>query len=225
MHYAENGYHYIIYMCTRVQLKITSLYVTGKDDSLRAAAGGLTHAITVKLLEGLESRSHHLYTDNYYSSHALFTDLLSKGFGACGTVRVDRRGVSTEMRQHLQRGDVITAKAGSLLALKWIDKRAVTMLLSIHDSSMVAKQRRSRAAQGDTEDMRKPTMIEEYNKCKGELITVINSFHTMGFLTEPSSGGDVPFFTSWTWLWCRPTLHFVPPVVTGQAPPRPCHSG
>ena len=121
----------------------------------------------LNLLEGLENRGHHVYTDNYYTSPALFQDLVSKGFGACGTVRVDRRGVPAEMRKSLARGEVVTAKTGPLLALKWMDKRAVTMLSSIHDDTLVAKQRRSRAAQGGTEEVRKPKMVEEYNQYMG----------------------------------------------------------
>ena len=138
---------------------VTLSHDTRKDDTLATAAGGLTHAIVLKLLEGLENRGHHLYTDNYYTSPALFTDLLTKGFGACGTVWVDRRGVPIEMRQALARGEIITAKAGPLLALKWMDKWGVTMLSSIHDGSHVLKQRRSRVAQ-----VRKPSMIEQYNQ-------------------------------------------------------------
>ena len=92
--------------------------LTGKDDSLSTAAGGLTHAVVLKLLEGLENKGHHVYTDNYYTSPALFRDLALKGFGACGTVRVDRRGVPVEMKTKLARGEVTTAKSGNLLALK-----------------------------------------------------------------------------------------------------------
>ena len=46
----------------------------------------------LKLLEDLEGRGHHVYTDNYYSSPALFGDLQHLGFGACGTVRKNRCG-------------------------------------------------------------------------------------------------------------------------------------
>lgn len=52
-------------------------------------------------------------------------------------------------------------------ALKWMDKRPVVMLSSIHDSSMVAKRRRSRLAPGGTDEVMKPKMIEEYNNKMG----------------------------------------------------------
>ena len=56
---------------------------------------------------------------------------------------------------------------GGVLALQWKDKRVVTMLSTMHDASMVQKQRRSRHAPRGTENVMKPTMIQEYNKHMG----------------------------------------------------------
>lgn len=152
----------------RTTTTVLCSHSTGKDDSLAITNNGLTHAVVVKLLEGLEHRGHHIYTDNYYTSPALFADLFQKGFGACGTVRVDRRGVPHEMRCTVRKGDVVTAAVDeSVTALKWMDKRPVVMLSSIHDSSMVAKRRRSRLAPGGTDEVMKPKMIEEYNNKMG----------------------------------------------------------
>jgi len=124
--------------------------------------------VVLKLLEGLEHRGHHVYTDNYYSSPDLFTALRDKGFSACGTVRVDRRGMPLEMRQPLAKGEVVTASLSDLLvALKWMDKRPVLMLSTIHDTSLVAKRRRSRLARGGTEEVQKPKMVDEYNQYMG----------------------------------------------------------
>ena len=50
--------------------------LVGKDDSLDTSAVRMTHAVVVKLLEELEGRGNHVYTDNFYSSPALFGDLL-----------------------------------------------------------------------------------------------------------------------------------------------------
>jgi hypothetical protein len=51
-----------------------------------------------------------------------------------------------------------------MMALKRMDKRQVNMLSMIHDDSMVSKLRRSRHAPGGRKDIRKPSVIEEYNK-------------------------------------------------------------
>ena len=60
--------------------------------SLTENDGGVTQAVVFNLLWGLEKRGHHVYMDNYYSSPALYKLLLMKRFGACGTVRVNRKG-------------------------------------------------------------------------------------------------------------------------------------
>ena len=71
-----------------------------KGESLQVVAG-YPHAVVLALLEGLEGRGHHIFTNNYYSSPALFADLRDLGFGACGTVRVNRRGLPAEMKATL----------------------------------------------------------------------------------------------------------------------------
>lgn len=54
---------------------------------------GLAHNVVVNLLSGLEMKGYHVYTDNFYTSPALYTDLHHKGFDATGTVRGNRRGI------------------------------------------------------------------------------------------------------------------------------------
>ena len=54
-----------------------------------------------------------------------------------------------------------------MLALKWKDKRDVSMLSTIHDDSMVEKRRRTRLAPNGTEVVQKPRMVEEYNMHMG----------------------------------------------------------
>ena len=132
-----------------------------KDDSLDTSAVGMTHAVVVKLLEGLEGRGHHVYTDNFYSSG----DLRRLGFGACGTVRMNRRGVPTEMKAALKKGETISTQIdSSMMVLNWMDKRPVVMLSTIHDDSFVTKKRRSRTALDGQEDILKPLVVEEYNQ-------------------------------------------------------------
>ena len=54
-----------------------------------------------------------------------------------------------------------------MVALKWADKRQVPMLLTVHDDTMITKARRTRQAEGGREEVRKPVMVEEYNKYMG----------------------------------------------------------
>lgn len=143
-------------------------FLIGKDESLQLGDRGHSHAIVMSLLEGLEGKGHHVFTDNYYSSPALFAELREKGFGACGTVRVNRRGIPAAMKQPMGKGEVATAWVDeSMMALKWVDKRPVSMLSTIHDDRMMTKVRRTRRADGGQEEIRKPVVIEEYNKYMG----------------------------------------------------------
>ena len=155
-------YTHYKYKHQRVHIYIMYYYqcLIGKDDSLDTSSIGVTHAIVLKLLEGLEDRGHHVYTDNYYSSPALFGDLRRLGFGACGTVRLNRQGLPKEVKATLKKGETVSKQMdSSMLALKWMDKRAVTMLSTIHDDSFVTKKRRSRTAQDGQEDILKPLMV------------------------------------------------------------------
>ena len=106
--------------------------------------------------------------DNYYTSPALFQDLRRLGFGDCGTVRINRRGLPQAMKSKLQKGEIISEKVDDkMIALKWMDKRPVTMLTTVHDDSVVTKQRRTRAVPGGVEEIRKPVVIERYNEFMG----------------------------------------------------------
>ena len=54
---------------------------------------GLSYDVVMNMVEGLENQGYIVYTDNFYSSPTLFTDLVNKGFGAVGTIDPTRRGV------------------------------------------------------------------------------------------------------------------------------------
>ena len=134
-----------------------------------STTNGLTYAVVLKLLEGLENKGHHLYCDNYYSSPTLFTDLRRLGFGACGTVRLNRRGLpeAIKSQSRMNKGDVQSVTENGLLSMKWMDKRAVTMISTIHEDSMVSTPRRSRFADHGREVVQKPQCVVEYNHNMG----------------------------------------------------------
>ena len=139
--------------------------LSGKDDSLGVDDKGLGHAVVIKLLEGLEGRGHHVYTDNWYNSPALFDNLHSMGFGACGTLHLNRKGVPDILKRKLKmnKHETISAPAGQSLVTIWMDKRQVAMLSTIHDDSTVAIQRRRAGAHGGVEQIEKPLCIDDYN--------------------------------------------------------------
>jgi hypothetical protein len=149
--------------------------IIGKNEFLDTSEKSVTHATVMKLVEGLEGRGHNIYMDNYYSSPDLFLDLYDNGFGACGTVAVNRRGMPREWKnsqkgkqQSMKQGDIRFKNLnGPLNALQWKDKRTVTMLSTLHDSQVNQVSRRSRFAPGGREDVDKPRMICDYNMKMG----------------------------------------------------------
>ena len=159
--------------------------ILGKDDSLDSS-NGVTHAVVLKLLEGLEGRGHHVYTDNYYTSPTLYEDLRRLGFGACGTVRVNCRGMPEEMKAGLKKWETISKQVdSSMMALKWMDKRPVTMLTTIHDDSFVTKKRRSRSVQDGQEDILYPQWWRSTINAWVEWTKETSWRHTMDFPTVP----------------------------------------
>ncbi len=62
----------------------------GKEEGGREPLG---HRVVTGLLAGLERKGYHVYFDNYYTSPTLCKRLLTLGFGSCGTVRLDRKGI------------------------------------------------------------------------------------------------------------------------------------
>ena len=118
------------------------------------------------LLEGTEGTEHHVYMDNWYNSPTLFEDLHRRGYGATGTVRTDRRGMPPAMKGTIKKKDMIEAHFGSLMAIKWMDKRAVCLLTTTDDSSTVAKRRKANCS-GNVEEVQKPRIVDEYNQYMG----------------------------------------------------------
>ena len=124
----------------------------------------------MKLLEGLEKKGHHVYCDNYYTIPTLFYDLRTAGFGACGTLRLDRKRVPKRLKSKRKMiwGEVESVVKHGTLFLKWMDKRVVSMCSTIHSTSrMVSIERRSRRGSRGLEMIEKLECIIEYNKWMG----------------------------------------------------------
>ena len=144
-----------------------NIHTLGKDDSLDDPLG-MTAAVVLRLVEPVNGRGHHIYMDNYYTSPALFSRLRSLGFGACGTLRLTRRGVPAEAKARLEKGERRLVPVDEAMnVVQWHDKRLVSVLSTIHDDTPVAVERRSRRAPGGREMVEKPQAVVEYNKYMG----------------------------------------------------------
>ena len=165
------------------------LYCGKEEEQGREPLG---ERVVVEMLSGLENKGYHVYFDNFYTSPTLCKRLLTLGFGSCGTVRVDRRGIPVTFKKATpNKGDITTYQDGNILGLKWKDKRYVSVLSTIHDSSMVSKQRHTRQVAGGVEVVQKPAVIEGYNMYMGgvdksdQLLTMVSD-------VAQRSGGSVP---------------------------------
>ena len=68
----------------------------------------------------------------------------------------------------MKKGEVRTDNLeNGVLALQWKDKRLITILSTVHDSSMVTKTRRTRLSSTGRENVEKPLMVDRYNTFMG----------------------------------------------------------
>ena len=86
---AETGY------CLQFQV------YTGKtenDSGEVQAEHGLTYRVVFDLMKYYFDKGYVVFLDNFYTSYQLFVDLLSKGTGACGTVRSNNLDIQSSCR-------------------------------------------------------------------------------------------------------------------------------
>ena len=116
----------------------------------------VTHVIVIRLFVSLKEAGHNIYMNNYYIRPSLFVDMKLNVLGVCSTACVDRKGMPLEwkskakckgqtgqIRKELKKGIVRTKNLeNGILALQWKYKRLITIVSTVHDSSMVMKTHR-----------------------------------------------------------------------------------
>ena len=107
--------------------------------------------------------------DNFFSSPALFKDLAEKQVGACGTLRINHRGVPVDIQQAKPKaGDPLyTAHDEKTLYIVWFDKRQVSLITTAHNSSTFRKKVKSKRHQGHEREVDKPIAIQSYSEHMG----------------------------------------------------------
>lgn len=146
----------------------------GKDETRCAKEGQLldpncnqTTKVVFGLLHrsGLLEKGHHVYMDNYYTSPELFEELLYKYTFACGTVRPNRKGLpkAVTTAKIKIRNQCVFRRNASLLAFRWLEKKPVTMLSTIHSAQMVETGKVTREGQRVV----KPSAIVDYCSLMG----------------------------------------------------------
>ncbi|PNF24209.1 hypothetical protein B7P43_G15857 [Cryptotermes secundus] len=125
----------------------------GKQRQLVTEEITSTHGIVLQLIRRVEGLGHKIYMDNYFSSPALFDDLLDRKINSCGTVRNDRRGMPQEIRPKSMKLH--------LSVVRWKDKRDVYVLMNFHPPPLEGNFR------DESGHAVKPHVIEDFNAHTG----------------------------------------------------------
>ena len=114
----------------------THMIYLGKGRQRTAQHVTATH-VTVTELTRKRGRGHKLYMDNFFSSPELFDDLVKKQIYCCGTVRLNRKCMTQDLRPKttkLKMGDICIRTRANLTAIQWQDKRDICLLTNINDA-------------------------------------------------------------------------------------------
>ncbi|KAF6518527.1 hypothetical protein HZS61_002605 [Fusarium oxysporum f. sp. conglutinans] len=120
----------------------------GKKGKLRTEVPlSNTQSVVVHLLKRLSTQTHHVFTDNLFSSPQLFRLLRRLGYGATGTARPNS-GITTEIKHIKETGKLpdgkrlvynevylIPTKDKKVLQIAWKDSSVVLFLSTVHSAA------------------------------------------------------------------------------------------
>ena len=112
----------------------------GKETQL-ITKPGLNHTtnVVLTLMHPLSDLGYDLYTDRFYTSPMLATELLQMHTTLTGTVMCNRKNMPAAVKSKKQKkGDVDTYSKGPMIVMQWTDKRTLTTLTTKHANSMVS---------------------------------------------------------------------------------------
>ena len=141
-----------------------SVLYTGKGTkfSPRFSDFGMATASVLSLIEPLLNQGYCITTDNFYTSPELYEFLLLNRTDAYGTVRPNRRDMPSGFpNKKLGKGQVAAWQKGKMLALKWRDKKDVSLLSTVHNTSTAMVHTKG------GKDVLKPQVVLDYNHTMG----------------------------------------------------------
>lgn len=136
---------------------------TGKVDNIREL--NLGEKVVKRLSNDLRGNHHCMYIDNYFVSYNLIADLKHEQINACGTVNADRKNLPKfKETKTMSRGDSqwFTSTDG-IMAIKWIDNKAVHVLSNFHDPKEIVQVKRKQKS-GEKINVSCPAVIYDYNQ-------------------------------------------------------------
>ena len=112
--------------------------------------------VVMRLMDPLLNKGYHLYIDNYYCEPSVCATLAAKKTMVCGTVRKNRQQMPRDLcDQPLDRGQMDYRRRGSVVAVKWRDKKDVFMLSTMHKPQL-------QHTRGRYEEKDKPEAVIHY---------------------------------------------------------------
>ena len=141
---------------------------TGKEIEPSPDNFGLGERVVLKLAECLDQSCEIVAFDNFFTTVTVMEELLSRGFHAVGTVRPTRRGLPPMLKEKskLERGQHLYKTKGQLAAIKWQDKRPVTMLSTGFDPTETMQIQRTNK-DGTKSMFSCPIAVARYNAIMG----------------------------------------------------------
>lgn len=136
------------------------IYAGNETDITPINNCGYSTCVVLSILEhGLLDKGYCVYTDNYYCSPELAVQLKKRKTDLVGTVQRKRVGVPKEFAHKKIQKNEFTAlmeKNGEFMLFKWLDKRQVMCLTTIHKLSCTNVKRKGK-------DALVPNIINDYN--------------------------------------------------------------
>lgn len=144
---------------------------TGKEKS---SEKGLGLRVVKELTSDIQHHNHKVFCDNFFSSFQLFSDLLSCGIYACGTICSTRKDFPPELSPYLkngfsERGESITMQSKinpNLTVSVWQDTKPVTVS-STYRQTLPLDSVSRKLRTGERTTFPCPEAITEYNRYMG----------------------------------------------------------
>ncbi|XP_046730316.1 piggyBac transposable element-derived protein 4-like isoform X3 [Silurus meridionalis] len=172
---------------------------------------GLSYKSVMALIdEKMLGTGYKLFVDNFYTSPALFQDLLKKDIFGCGAIRSNCIGypktITNKLPNKAPRGTHRWLREGNLLFVEWKDTRVVYMCSTFHkgtESSTVQRKVKGKAGQWKNLDLPVPECVVEYNRFFFSGTWAESTYQTPSSAITQSytrqESGTKPFFTTlWT---------------------------
>ncbi|XP_050051077.1 piggyBac transposable element-derived protein 4-like [Dermacentor andersoni] len=124
--------------------------------------------VVLTLADGAVPAGSQLFFDNFFSSTKLLQELREKDILACGTFRVNKRDLPSEVKvdNKLERGSYIWRKKADVVAYQWRDSKNVHIMSNYHDPESVVQVQRT-LQNGKRKEVDCPCVVKEYNAWMG----------------------------------------------------------